>query len=229
MSAKVSTPGKTIEPAEPQQPTRMPQMPQPQPAKAEKPVKSAKSARPHEPEQPAKPVTPVDAVKPREPNKPADAGPSAEPLKPLKPLRPVTPTNTEDHGGVSSGIAPCRAPEAAETPPRPFYLGRGNLRRRGWTETGISRFLGAADALAPNPVVPSAAHMRLYDEARVARVEATDAWREWHAASQQRRESNRLRAEERARERADRLARLGMYAEATGRAANSRAAPAHGT
>lgn len=117
-----------------------------------------------------------------------------------------------------------------EAVPRPFFLGRVNLRRRGWTESGITRFLGAADALAPNPVVRSAAHMRLYDEARVARVEATADWRTWHAASQQRRESNRLRAEERARDRADRLARLGVPAEeASAAVANRRGAAARRT
>ncbi|UGQ10669.1 hypothetical protein LO772_28155 [Yinghuangia sp. ASG 101] len=124
------------------------------------------------------------------------------------------------------GAGACDAVEAA---PRPFFLGRGNLRRRGWTESGIARFLGDADALAPNPVVPSARHMRLYDEARVARVEATEDWRQWHAASQRRRESHRLRAEERARERADRLARLGVYAEAASEAVNRRGPGARST
>ncbi len=126
----------------------------------------------------------------------------------------VTTTPQPHAGSAVSG--------SSEAPRRPFFLGRRNLRRRGWTESGIGRFLGEADALAPNPVVRSAAHMRLYDEARVARVEATEDWQRWRAESEQRRATNRLRAEERARERADRLARLGVYAEVASHAADRR-------
>lgn len=182
----------------------------------------------------------------------AKASKTGTAVQPARPT-PTKPLETEERGRSAVGAEQPRMPPAGAAPPgeetgsavttpreqrgsgpheaagaTPFFLGRGNLRRRGWTETGISRFLGAADALAPNPVVRSAAHMRLYDEARVARVEATEAWQQWHAASQQRRESNRLRAEERARERADRLARLGVHAEAA-KAANRRGAAAGST
>ena len=46
------------------------------------------------------------------------------------------------------------------------------LRERGWTPTLVARFLGAPDALRPNPVYKSAAPSRLYDAARVEAAEA---------------------------------------------------------
>ncbi|NUU20578.1 MAG: hypothetical protein HOV68_03535 [Streptomycetaceae bacterium] len=103
---------------------------------------------------------------------------------------------------------------------RPFFLGRSSLRRRGWTDSGILRFLGEPDALAPNPVVPSAARMRLYDEERVVRVEATDGWRQWRTQSEHRREANRVRAEERAQRHAEQIAKYGKYAEMASHVAN---------
>ncbi|WP_436770682.1 hypothetical protein [Yinghuangia sp. YIM S09857] len=103
---------------------------------------------------------------------------------------------------------------------RPLFLPRGSLRRRGWTDSGIVRFLGEPDAHAPNPVVPSAARMRLYDEERVAAIEATETWRAWRVASEHRREAARIRAEERAQEHAERIARTGVYAELASHVAN---------
>ncbi|WTW93218.1 hypothetical protein OG216_07430 [Streptomycetaceae bacterium NBC_01309] len=113
-----------------------------------------------------------------------------------------------------------RRKEAQPAFRRPLFLPRGSLRRRGWTDSGIVRFLGEPDAHAPNPVVPSAARMRLYDEERVAAVEATETWREWRTASEHRREAARIRAEERAQERAERIARTGVYAELASHVAN---------
>lgn len=112
----------------------------------------------------------------------------------------------------SSPSGPVRTP--------PVLLARGHLRRRGWTESGILKFLGEPDAHAPNPVVWSAAHMRLYDQDRVADIEATEVWQRWRAESEQRREVNRRRAEERGRAHAEHLGRLGLYAEVASHVAN---------
>ncbi|MCP4965044.1 MAG: hypothetical protein GY926_07395 [bacterium] len=57
---------------------------------------------------------------------------------------------------------------------------------RGWTDTLIRDFLGEADESRPNPY-GSNAPMRLYDRARVARVEATTEFQDAMSESQERR------------------------------------------
>lgn len=56
----------------------------------------------------------------------------------------------------------------------------------GWTKASIGRFLGEPDQLKRNPRYASAAPMRLYDEARIAAVEATDEWAVWLEKSSKR-------------------------------------------
>src|SRR5438093_419595 len=70
-----------------------------------------------------------------------------------------------------------------QAPPR---LNRTALVARGWTATLIARFLPVPDVLAPNPVYRSAPPMPLYDSARVAAIEATDAWQIAHRAAAKR-------------------------------------------
>jgi hypothetical protein len=79
----------------------------------------------------------------------------------------------------------------------PMLVNRTALRRRGWTESGIERFLGGADAHSPNPMYRTSAHMRLYDLERVTAAESTDEWRQWRTESEKRRAAIRARAEAR--------------------------------
>lgn len=153
----------------------------------------------------------------------AGAAGAAEPKQVEVPVREGPGELSGDLPGGLSGPpfgGTVRRKEAQPAFRRPLFLPRGSLRRRGWTDSGIVRFLGEPDAHAPNPVVPSAARMRLYDEERVAAVEATETWRAWRTASEHRREAARIRAEERAQERAERIARTGVYAELASHVAN---------
>lgn len=140
------------------------------------------------------------------PRNEADASRSGPPPRRLRALRPGS-----GPGPAVTPPAP-RRPNPQPTGRRPLLLNRSHLRRRGWTESGILRFLGDPDAEAPNPVFPSAAHMVLYAEERVTRIEATDAWQRWREESERRRQAIRERAEERARERADALAKYSELA-----------------
>ncbi|MCF2529042.1 hypothetical protein [Yinghuangia soli] len=160
--------------------------------------------------------------------------PAAKPAAKAKPEKSRAPgkAKQEPHGQLTPAVTPAATPALTPDPghrsgappevpiPPPVLLARGHLRRRGWTDSGILKFLGEPDAHAPNPVVWSAANMRLYDQARVAGIEATEVWQRWRAESEQRRELNRRRAEERSHARAEHLARLGMYAEVASHVAN---------
>jgi len=58
-----------------------------------------------------------------------------------------------------------------------------DLKKRGWTEAAVRRFLGEPDKLKTNPRFSSAAPMRLYDEERVQKVEASEGWTRWRGES----------------------------------------------
>lgn len=92
------------------------------------------------------------------------------------------------------------SPAPDVVPAKPKHLTASALRGRGWTDAAIRRFLGKADATAPNPAYRSAAPMKLYDEARVEAVEASGQWRAWQARSVERRRSALAAAERRRRE-----------------------------
>lgn len=51
-------------------------------------------------------------------------------------------------------------------------LAKSDLKKRGWTDSLIKRFLPEPDEIRPNPKYRSAAPMILYLAARVAAIEA---------------------------------------------------------
>ncbi|MDI2132124.1 hypothetical protein [Yinghuangia seranimata] len=124
-----------------------------------------------------------------------------EPVEAAKAAKPGKAVGARTSAGLARVREPATAkPGAARREPRPapaayvpFLVPRAALRRRGWTEAGIGRFLGVADAQAPNPVFRSAHPMRLFDLARVEGVEATEEWLAWRAESEQRRNGARGR------------------------------------
>jgi hypothetical protein len=88
-----------------------------------------------------------------------------------------------------------------------YYLAQ--LKRRGWTETEVERFLGDADARLSNPW-GQGPDMRLYRRERVEAMEQTEEYQAFHAALLERRRrvgrpedavAGRKEVEERERER----------------------------
>jgi hypothetical protein len=57
------------------------------------------------------------------------------------------------------------------------YLPKSQLKARGWTDGGITRFLGACDKTARNPCYRSAAPMQLFLLDRVVAAETSDAYK----------------------------------------------------
>ncbi len=63
-------------------------------------------------------------------------------------------------------------PSGEDSPPtKPTYVTRSTIKERGWTDALIEKFLPDPDREAPNPHYRSGAPLRLYDLARVERVE----------------------------------------------------------
>ena len=62
------------------------------------------------------------------------------------------------------------------TQPQPDHCSHSTLLRRGWTETGIQRFLKSPDKTVPNPHYSSGADMKLY---LLSRVESTEQGTEY--------------------------------------------------
>lgn len=56
------------------------------------------------------------------------------------------------------------------------YITKSTVVKRGWSEKLITELLGEPDREVPNPHYASGPPMQLYDEARVVRVEGTDAF-----------------------------------------------------
>ena len=83
------------------------------------------------------------------------------------------------------------------TPTRPVgsaskldeFISVAGLKDRGWTDSGVRRFLGDCDRSAENPIYKCAAPMRLYSMDRAKAVEVTDEFQNWREASERRRES----------------------------------------
>ncbi|MCH9731239.1 MAG: hypothetical protein K0U84_16450 [Actinomycetia bacterium] len=71
------------------------------------------------------------------------------------------------------------------------------LKERGWTDGAGKRFLGAPDALVPNPNYRSGPRMRLYELPRVERTEQSQEWRTWRDQTKARREKASVRQTER--------------------------------
>jgi hypothetical protein len=80
------------------------------------------------------------------------------------------------------------------------HFTKTQLVENGWTDSLIRRFLPEPDRTKPNPRYKSAAPMLLYAEDRVARVEATDAFKaEEEKVARRRRTSELVVASKRAR------------------------------
>jgi hypothetical protein len=55
-----------------------------------------------------------------------------------------------------------------------------DLRKRGWTDAAIRRFMPTPDDTRPNPYYSrAAAPMKFYFSNRVKRLERTKGWQEW--------------------------------------------------
>lgn len=60
------------------------------------------------------------------------------------------------------------------------YISLSGLKKRGWTNKAISKFLGdSPDRTAPNPHYRSAAPMRLYLRAKALELENRDDFKKW--------------------------------------------------
>lgn len=70
---------------------------------------------------------------------------------------------------------------------KPEVLSRSQLFGRGWTDTGIRRFLGDADSARPNTYNRAAGPMKLWTTARVEAVEESADCAAWLQSSKQRR------------------------------------------
>lgn len=64
-------------------------------------------------------------------------------------------------------------------PDKPQYISKAGLKERGWTDTGITKFLGPCDKTAVNPHYRKAAPMHLFLVDRVVAAEQTDAYRQF--------------------------------------------------
>jgi hypothetical protein len=64
-------------------------------------------------------------------------------------------------------------------PDKPQYISKAGLKGRGWTDTGITKFLGPCDKTAANPHYRKAAPMHLFLVDRVMAAEQTDEYREF--------------------------------------------------
>ena len=69
------------------------------------------------------------------------------------------------------------------------YITTSVLKEHGWTATMIERFLKTPDAYKQNPCYRSAAPMKLYDPARVKRIERTKVFKETLEESAKRKQS----------------------------------------
>lgn len=66
------------------------------------------------------------------------------------------------------------------------HISHAELKRQGWSDSLIKKFLGEPDALAENPIVKSAPPMRFYLKTRVEHAEQSQAFLEAKQKSQQR-------------------------------------------
>ncbi|MCK0441167.1 hypothetical protein MUG78_17345 [Gordonia alkaliphila] len=66
------------------------------------------------------------------------------------------------------------------------FWNKSQVLSRGWTESGITRFLGAPDAVRRNPRRRKGPKIQLFCKDRVALAEGSAQWQEWKAKSQER-------------------------------------------
>ena len=64
---------------------------------------------------------------------------------------------------------------------------QSRITQRGWSKTMVANLLGEPDKLAPNPMYKSAAPMRLYDLARVKKIELSSSFKKAKARADKRR------------------------------------------
>jgi hypothetical protein len=76
---------------------------------------------------------------------------------------------------------------STQPPARPGYS-KNDLKRRGWTQTAIDKFLGQPDRSSPDPY-GFGSTMALYDIARVAAAEQSAAFLQWQQQRLKRRQS----------------------------------------
>ncbi len=81
------------------------------------------------------------------------------------------------------------------TKAEPELLNKPDLRARGWTDTGIRRFLGDPDATRENTWIRSGAPMKLWALGPVEAIEASADWAAWLQGSQLHREGSQADAD----------------------------------
>lgn len=54
------------------------------------------------------------------------------------------------------------------------YFRKSQLKERGWTETGIKKFLKHPDSYEPNPIHPNGAPMGFFLMSKVTKLERSD-------------------------------------------------------
>lgn len=74
------------------------------------------------------------------------------------------------------------------------YLSESELIERGWTKSGVSKFLGEPDWSPAFRAYGQTMNAKLYREERIKETENTDEWKIWRFKSEKRRESARARA-----------------------------------
>lgn len=68
------------------------------------------------------------------------------------------------------------------------YFTKSELRERGWTETGIKKFLKSPDRHIENHLYPNAAPMGLFKKSRASRIENSNEYKEWVKRNERKKE-----------------------------------------
>lgn len=84
-------------------------------------------------------------------------------------------------------------PTTSKKSPSPYY-NKNEVKKRGWTDTAINKFLGKPDKTGRNRYRKRGT-VNLYLKDRVHRIERSTEYGEWKIASEKRRESARKAAE----------------------------------
>lgn len=74
------------------------------------------------------------------------------------------------------------------------HLSEAEIVERGWTKSGVTKFLGDPDWRPSFRAYGQTLQWRLYREDRVLSMEGTDEWKIWRVKSEKRRESARVSA-----------------------------------
>jgi hypothetical protein len=95
--------------------------------------------------------------------------------------------------GLAHYLPEARSSRSSTQPPaRPGYS-KNDLKRRGWTQTAIDKFLGQPDLTAPDPY-GFGSTMALYDIARVEAAEQSTAFLQWQQQRAKRQQSRNHRS-----------------------------------